>query len=389
MTLYKCLFCHLIAYISLQIIMASVTEETSPSRTLIDVKNITAVAGKDKRLLLSCPYFKSIPIFWKKDGRVIQETRSMRISLGTLMVTTVSLAAEGQYECNFQDLDGNGYRAIFNVTINETPRISQRSKRHIYSNGSATVLNCKANGKPKPDVFWINEKGLSPISPPTITLVSETSLKISRWKRNKSSVFICIAQNKYGRAKVMFKIPAVGTSASKKKKAPKKSVERKGKAPEFISLPPKILPVALGTRLEINCNAKGEPKPKIIITKLRPSKQILQTSVIGRLQFRNIGLYECRAVNDYGTIKHTFLLRLKGFRMKARYRFNTKGIYNSYARGYTNWSNWSRCSNQCGIGVQVRSRKCRVTDLRYKAKYCTKQTTIRRMCFERKCYKKS
>ena len=57
--------------------------------------------------------------------------------------------------------------------------------------------------------------------------------------------------------------------------------------------------------------------------------------------------------------------------------------------GYTNWSKWSRCSNQCGIGVQVRSRKCRVTDLRYKAKYCTKQTTIRRMCFERNCYKKS
>ena len=97
---------------------ASVTEEKNLSRTLIDVKNITAVAGKDKRLLLSCPYFKSIPIFWKKDGHVIQETKSTRVSLGTLMVTTVNLEAEGQYECNFQDLDGNGYKAIFNVTIN-------------------------------------------------------------------------------------------------------------------------------------------------------------------------------------------------------------------------------------------------------------------------------
>ena len=71
---------------------------------------------------------------------------------------------------------------------------------------SADYLNCKANGKPKPDVFWINEKGFSPINPPTIIRISETTLKVTNLKSGGSKVIICVAQNVYGRAKVKFKV---------------------------------------------------------------------------------------------------------------------------------------------------------------------------------------
>ena len=71
---------------------------------------------------------------------------------------------------------------------------------------SADLLDCKANGKPKPDVFWINEKGFSPISPPKITQISETTLKVANLKSGDSRVLICVAQNVHGRVKVKFKI---------------------------------------------------------------------------------------------------------------------------------------------------------------------------------------
>ena len=40
------------------------------------------------------------------------------MSFGTLTIRPVVLAVEGLYECRSEDLYDNGYKAIFNVSIN-------------------------------------------------------------------------------------------------------------------------------------------------------------------------------------------------------------------------------------------------------------------------------
>ena len=84
---------------------------------LIDVKRVVAVAGKDRRIVLSCPCTKSIPVTWRKNGMILHDSNTTMMSLGSLTVSPVRLSLEGMYECRSEDLFQNGYRAVFNVSI--------------------------------------------------------------------------------------------------------------------------------------------------------------------------------------------------------------------------------------------------------------------------------
>ena len=91
---------------------------TAKQYALLEEKKVIAVAGKDRRIILSCPYTRRIPVVWRKDDKPVYSNRNTILSFGTLTIRPVSLAAEGLYECKSEDLFDHGYRAVFNVSIN-------------------------------------------------------------------------------------------------------------------------------------------------------------------------------------------------------------------------------------------------------------------------------
>eukprot|EP00794_Sanderia_malayensis_P015649 gene15649-17228_t len=217
-----------------------------PSRTIFGVTNLIAVAGKDNRILLSCPLSVYIPVTWIKDGTEIKPTSTNRyiISGGNLVVSNVDLNDEGRYVCKSKFYDGSVFKATFKVTINtkvakrslapactvrerryfgglkrkrtqesarerkrELPSIIDKQRQRRWCElGSTVIMRCKATGKPKPDVFWINEDGYSPISPPKVTQISASTLRINDIRESDSRTLICIAQNIHGRARARFSI---------------------------------------------------------------------------------------------------------------------------------------------------------------------------------------
>ena len=76
------------------------------------------MAGKDRRIVLSCPYTRRIPVIWRRNGRIIFNSKNTMLSYGTLVLRPVQLDVEGLYECRSQELFGSKYRAVFNVSIN-------------------------------------------------------------------------------------------------------------------------------------------------------------------------------------------------------------------------------------------------------------------------------
>ena len=85
---------------------------------LLEEKRVIAVAGRDRRIILSCPYTRRIPVVWRKNGKVVYDSRNTRLSYGTITIRPVILNVEGLYECRSEDLYDNGYRAVFNVSVN-------------------------------------------------------------------------------------------------------------------------------------------------------------------------------------------------------------------------------------------------------------------------------
>ena len=85
---------------------------------LLEEKRVLAVAGRDRRIVLSCPYTRRIPVVWRKNGNILYDSRNTRLSFGSITICPVIVEVEGVYECRSEDLSDNGYRAVFNVSIN-------------------------------------------------------------------------------------------------------------------------------------------------------------------------------------------------------------------------------------------------------------------------------
>ena len=62
----------------------------------------------------------------------------------------------------------------------------------------------------------------------------------------------------------------------------------------------------------MHCDADGEPKPEILITKIRPNKVKIKGKIIEEISDAHLGIYECKASNFYGTIKYPFLIKIRG-----------------------------------------------------------------------------
>jgi len=186
------------------------------------------------------------------------------------------------------------------------------------------------------------------------------SLKISNVKLSDAGIYKCKTPLD-GKTIKSFKINVLDLSDKKKK----------DEAPKWILLPNPIKRIDAGRVAVMPCKASGKD---VVVKayKLKSNNQIMrqlpQTGlVLHRPKASDSGKYSCVAENAVGKLTHIFevIVRVHG--------------------GLSDWSEWGRCDEECGYGVQTRSRTCDKPAPANGGRRCADDLTMSQRCRERSC----
>ncbi|GFN88312.1 hemicentin-1, partial [Plakobranchus ocellatus] len=259
----------------------------------------------DASVTINCPA-QGVPppqITWYKDGQpLVEKPGVVEIrSEGTeLVLRKAQLTDSGEYKCVAINIAGENSR-VFDLAVQLAPTISiigVNTRLNVIQNRS-TVLECKAQGSPKPEIMWFhNSIPVDPESQPGLTISDDGGrLVIASTQVADAGNYVCIASNEAGEAQQDYEItvwvpPVVDTSALDQN-----------------------LRVIKGHTATINCPVSSIPFPDIIWTKngqtiAESSRvQILSDGLQLRISYAeesDADKYTCLASNPAGEVTLNF-----------------------------------------------------------------------------------
>ncbi|XP_037072033.1 LOW QUALITY PROTEIN: roundabout homolog 1-like [Pollicipes pollicipes] len=183
-----------------------------------------------------------------------------------------------------------------------SPRITEHPSDTIVPRNDPVTLNCKAQGRPQPDISWYKDgRELKPGSAHRVTLPEGALFFLTvqqNKKENDAGVYWCVARNEVGRARshnATLKVAVI--------------------LDEFKTIP-KNTEVAVGERAVLECAPpKGDPPPTV---RWRLNGRTVDVSTTDRLQIggegdliidgataEDAGEYACEAHNYAGMHRET------------------------------------------------------------------------------------
>ncbi|KAF7660404.1 hypothetical protein LDENG_00282410 [Lucifuga dentata] len=271
-----------------------------------------SATGKPKpRIIWRLPS-KAVVDQWHRMGSRIQVQDN-----GTLIINSVSDKDAGDYLCVARSKIGDDLQ-LMRVSVSMKPaKIEPKvySKKHVHY-GNDLEVDCKASGAPKPEISWglpdgtvVNSALQSDGSSGggrarRYTLFDNGTLYVNQVGMSEEGDYTCYAENQVGKDEMHVHITVV-TAA------------------------PRIRPsnqtharVKPGENVRFDCEAVGEPKPKILW--MLPTNDIIAASnerylihVNGSLDIRDMklidaGEYVCMARNPAGEIRKVYKLDIDG-----------------------------------------------------------------------------
>nr|XP_057935061.1 immunoglobulin superfamily member 10 isoform X2 [Doryrhamphus excisus] len=250
---------------------------------------------------------------WQRMGSRVQVLEN-----GTLIINSVIDKDAGDYHCVANSATGDD-RQLLRVKVSMKPakiehKLSSGKKKVFY--GNDLKVDCKASGAPKPEISWGLPDGTlvnSALQADSFsgggrvrryTLFDNGTLYLNEVSMSEEGDYTCIAENQGGKDEMHVHITVV-TAAPK--------IRQDSKA--FARLKP-------GGNIRFDCEAVGEPKPKILWT--LPNNDIIAASneryllhVNGSLDIRNVkpidtGEYVCMARNPAGENRKVYRLEIDG-----------------------------------------------------------------------------
>ncbi|KAL9972279.1 hypothetical protein ACROYT_G018562 [Oculina patagonica] len=253
-----------------------------------------------------CTVEQSTPnavVRWRKQGKSAFITIGGRFTLtpdGALQIRESTFEDQGQYECTAENVitattytssnagslqisedDDLPRRPIFSVTPTDTVAIA----------GSTVVLECVANGFPKPRVTWLRD-GLPVVFGSDYSIVGASNLLIESVSEEHAGTYTCRAI----------------TGGSVEQATAKLDVHY---APVFVKKPNNVHAYADSNAL-FECFADGIPKPNITWRRNGDMIENSHYNVIGygfllvkMLVLSDMGPYQCFAENALGKIQAT------------------------------------------------------------------------------------
>lgn len=244
-------------------------------------------------------------ITWEKSrGPVPQDPRFISLPNGVLQILEVSAMDEGSYRCIVTNSARTAISQESKLTVSTDKGSDEALNRVIIVAppqnatvvlGHTAVMECMAQGQPKPLVSWSRQDG-KPIS--TDVVVLATNLVIRDTRRHHAGVYVCRANKPKTREFVIA------------------AAELHVPAPPVILQPPESLSLSRGNTARFVCNSSGEPAPVLRWLKngqpLLPFRRMKIQSpgvlLINQLALEDAGYYQCIADNGLGTACATAML---------------------------------------------------------------------------------
>nr|XP_018673109.1 roundabout homolog 2-like isoform X3 [Ciona intestinalis]XP_026696370.1 roundabout homolog 2-like isoform X4 [Ciona intestinalis] len=276
-----------------------ITEE--PANAIVDDTEVTV------RLYCRATGFPDPTIRWLKDGQPLdsQSVRGIiKLAPGELMFLNVRHRGEdantGTYQCIAVNSAGEARSS--NVTV-QMASIGEDFVRNpddmVAASGTKVTLVCEGpSGVPEPTITW--RKEMVPVSTNSRRQILNGNLVIQRAEKSDSGSYECVASNSAGER--------VSTAA----------ILRIQAKPEFTLVPTSQEAVS-GQTVELECQVKGDPRPRIRWSKdggSLPSQSRVVPLSNGNLRITSVqasdsGEYVCTAENQVGSDSRSAIINVQ------------------------------------------------------------------------------
>uniref|UniRef100_UPI0037E9B6AB hemicentin-1 n=1 Tax=Semicossyphus pulcher TaxID=241346 RepID=UPI0037E9B6AB len=312
--------------------------------------------NKGERLLLACGVTGIPPprITWAFNNNIIPVHHDHMNGHSELVIERVSKDDSGTYTCVAENTVGT-IKSLGFVYVKEPPIIDgDPHSNRIEPLGGNAILNCEVRGDPLPTIRW-SKNGINIQINNRIRQLDNGSLAIYGTVSEDAGGYMCVATNDAG---------VVERSVTL-------TLQR---APTIIVEPVETV-VDAGTTVVLNCQAEGEPTPKMewsrqgrpLLGNDRFSTLSNGSLRISSAQKEDTAEYECVARNLLGSVlvRVTLTVQVHG--------------------GYSEWAEWGPCSVSCGVGSQKRLRKCDNPRPANGGRHCAGSDTETRRCQGKPC----
>ncbi|XP_055070751.2 matrix-remodeling-associated protein 5 [Misgurnus anguillicaudatus] len=230
---------------------------------------------------------------------------------GTLHVHKVQRFDTGNYTCLARNAVGIDRKVIQVEVLVDVPVINGLKDpgtiRRTVMKDHDVLLDCRTEGNPVPQITWVLPNNVvlpAPHYGSRITVHRNGSLEIRAARKSDSAVFLCIARNEGGEAKLQIQLDVT------------EDIEK----PRLRDLPVEHIPLTHGGLVTLNCSVDGRPTPEI--TWILPNgTSLLRGSGVFRFHHKldgsllirepsvsEAGRYRCVAHNSAGYVERIVML---------------------------------------------------------------------------------
>ncbi|CAH1634799.1 unnamed protein product [Spodoptera littoralis] len=248
-----------------------------PPRIKSDVKEMKIVDDDEAKLTCDVVGVPAPTVYWTFNSINVTSTSRTRITTDYSLLIKTTLADTGDYGCHAENELGKDERKVFLQVY--VPVTIEKPKSNLVETmvGSGTLLNCRADGHPKPDIKWTFHETPDALGI-DVTSSKHPSLLLQKLQLKQQGFYMCFAEN------------AISGSAN-------------------ITYEVKVYAINGDMLLRIQCKATGSPTPIITWQKdglnLAMGSEWYGMEDDGTLLIKNIdrtaeGTYMCLAENVVG-----------------------------------------------------------------------------------------
>ncbi|KAK2711523.1 protein sax-3-like [Artemia franciscana] len=204
---------------------------------------IRAIQGET--VLLDCEPPKGQPepqVRWKKDGHLldlVSMTPRVRLeTTGSLLITEVTSADNGRYQCVAANVAGNRESPSALLSVHVKPEIVRTPQNLSVLSGEDAYFECIATGDPMPLIVW--KKGNTQVA-------EGRSLRLESITPSEQGRYICLVEN------------IVGSDMA--------SAVLTVYVPPTVTFIERFIRVETGSTASLPCTAEGLPSPDLFWTK--------------------------------------------------------------------------------------------------------------------------